>query len=164
MKLKKYEDWLTGAFFLAVTLVYASQIPLIKRTKSSPVNSAFLPTIVAICMGALALVQLYMAFRNWKQAKAAGGTQEKAEDSPDYRRAVYTLATALIYVMLFKPLGFVLSSILYLTVQMSVMAPKEERRPLRFLLISVIAVAVIYLIFHNGLSLLLPGGVLTGIL
>ena len=114
--------------------------------------------------GALALVQLYMAFRNWKQAKAAGGTQEKAEDSPDYRRAMYTLATALIYVMLFKPLGFVLSSILYLTVQMSVMAPKEERRPLRFLLISVIAVAVIYLIFHNGLSLLLPGGVLTGIL
>ena len=77
---------------------------------------------------------------------------------------MYTLATALIYVMLFKPLGFVLSSILYLTVQMSVMAPKEERRPLRFLLISVIAVAVIYLIFHNGLSLLLPGGVLTGIL
>ena len=45
---------------------------------------------------------------------------------------MYTLATALIYVMLFKPLGFVLSSILYLTVQMSVMAPKEERRPLRF--------------------------------
>lgn len=71
--------------------MYASQIPLIKRTKISPVNSAFLPTIVAICMGALALVQLYMAFRNWKQAKAAGGTQEKAEDSLDYRRAMYTL-------------------------------------------------------------------------
>lgn len=66
--------------------------------------------------------------------------------------------------MLFKPLGFVLSSILYLTVQMAVMAPREERKPLRFFLISVIAVAVIYLIFHNGLSLLLPGGVLTGIL
>lgn len=69
MKLKKYEDWLTGAFFLAITLVYASQIPLIKRTKISPVNSAFLPTIVAVCMGALALVQLYMAFRNWKRER-----------------------------------------------------------------------------------------------
>lgn len=166
MNLKKNIDLMTGLFFLLVTVVYASQIPLIKRTKISPVNSAFLPTIIAVGMGLLTICQFYIAFRSIREPKpdSGNGGDSGAAGSPDYRRVLLTLAAALIYVALFAPLGFVISSILYLTAEMCILAPKEARRPVFFFLISIVAVIAIYFIFHNGLSLMLPNGVLTGIL
>ena len=75
-----------------------------------------------------------------------------------------TLAASLLYVALLKPLGFVISSVLYLELQMCIMAQKERRRPLKFLIISIVSVVVIYFVFHNLLQLMLPNGILTGIL
>ena len=88
----------------------------------------------------------------------------EAVDRPDYGRVILTLVFSLLYVALLKPLGFVISSILYLELQMCIMSQKEKRKPVKFLLISVISVMVIYFVFHNLLQLMLPNGILTGIL
>ena len=165
-KLEKHEDWLVALFYLAVTIVYAMQIPSIKRTSISPINSAFLPTVLSVGMGVLTVFQVYNAVKKQRSEKADDGEEKTADsaDGPDYGRAMLTLAASLLYVALLKPLGFVISSVLYLELQMCIMAQKERRRPLKFLIISIVSVVVIYFVFHNLLQLMLPNGILTGIL
>ena len=165
-KLEKHEDWLVALFYLAVTIVYAMQIPSIKRTSISPINSAFLPTVLSVGMGVLTVFQVYNAVKKQRAEKADDGEEKTADsaDGPDYGRAMLTLAASLLYVALLKPLGFVISSVLYLELQMCIMVQKERRRPLKFLIISIVSVVGIYFVFHNLLQLMLPNGILTGIL
>jgi len=165
-KLEKYEDWLVALFYFLVTVVYAVQIPSIKRTSISPINSAFLPIILSAGMGILTVCQIWNAVKKQKAAKATDAAEETAEavDGPEYGRAMLTLAASLLYVALLKPLGFMISSILYLELQMCIMADKERRKPVKFLIISVVSVVVIYFVFHNLLQLMLPNGILTGII
>lgn len=166
-KLEKHEDWLVALFYLAVTIVYAMQIPSIKRTSISPINSAFLPTVLSVGMGVLTVFHDFTMPLRSKERKNADDGEEKTADSadgPDYGRAMLTLAASLLYVALLKPLGFVISSVLYLELQMCIMVQKERRRPLKFLIISIVSVVVIYFVFHNLLQLMLPNGILTGIL
>ena len=170
IKLEKYEDWLVALFYLIITVVYAVQIPSIKITSISPIDSAFLPIILSAGMGILTVCQIYQAIK--KQKKMAQAAAENAdadaetvdaEDAPDYGRAMMTLAASLLYVALLNPLGFVISSVVYLELQMCIMSPKDKRKPVKFLIISIITVLVIYFIFHNLLRLMLPNGILTGI-
>lgn len=166
-KLEKREDWLVALFYLVVTIVYASQIPSIKHTKISPVDSRFLPIVLCIGMSVLTLCQMYNALKNHRAQKTVDVSAEEEQleaQRPEYRRAMMTLASSLLYVAILQPVGFVISSILYLELQMCVMAPREKRKPLRFLFIAVVAVAVVYFVFHNLLKLMLPSGILTGIL
>ncbi len=163
MKLIKNKELMTGFFFLLVTVVYSSQIPIIKRTKISPVNSAFLPLIISIGMGILTVCQLYCAYIDIKK-RPLQQESVQMEQASDINRVICTLGCALVYVILFQPLGFVISSIAYLFAQMCVLAPKEERKPVLFFIVSVISVIAIYLLFYKGLRLMLPNGILTGIL
>lgn len=165
-KLGKYEDWLVALFYFLVTVVYAVQIPSIKRTSISPVDSAFLPIILSVGMGILTVCQVYNTVKKKRKEKVNNTENESLEavDRPDYGRVILTLVFSLLYVALLKPLGFVISSILYLELQMCIMSQKEKRKPVKFLLISVISVMVIYFVFHNLLQLMLPNGILTGIL
>ena len=117
-------------------------------------------------MGVLTVFQVYNAVKKQRAEKADDGEEKTADsaDGPDYGRAMLTLAASLLYVALLKPLGFVISSVLYLELQMCIMVQKERRRPLKFLIISIVSVVVIYFVFHNLLQLMLPNGILTGIL
>ncbi len=173
IKLEKYEDWLVALFYLIITLVYAAQIPSIKRTSISPIDSAFLPIILSIGMGVLTICQIYQAIKKHKQQSQAAAENPDAEaeadtvaaeDAPEYGRAMMTLAASLLYVALLNPLGFIISSVVYLVLQMCIMSPKDKRKPVKFLIISVITVLVIYFVFHNLLRLMLPNGILTGII
>ena len=165
-KLEKYEDWLVALFYFLVTVVYVVQIPSIKRTSISPISSAFLPIILSAGMGILTVCQIWNAVKKQKAVKATDAAEETAEavDGPDYGRAMLTLVASLLYVALLKPLGFMISSILYLELQMCIMVDKERRKPVKFLIISVVSVVVIYFVFHNLLQLMLPNGILTGII
>lgn len=161
MKLVKNKDLMTGLFFLLVTVVYSSQIPLIKRTKISPVNSAFLPTIISVGMGILTVCQLYCAYTAYKKQTVL--QDDSQEEASDIKRVIYTLACTLVYVVLFEPLGFIISSVIYLVTQMCVLSSKEDRRPIKFFIISVVTAIIIYLAFYKGLRLMLPNGILTGL-
>lgn len=117
-------------------------------------------------MGILTVCQVYNTVKKKRKEKVNNTENESLEavDRPDYGRVILTLVFSLLYVALLKPLGFVISSILYLELQMCIMSQKEKRKPVKFLLISVISVMVIYFVFHNLLQLMLPNGILTGIL
>lgn len=59
--------------------------------------------------------------------------------------------------------GFVISSIVYLFVQILILTPKEKRIPKGIALYAVLSVvfcAVVYVIFRFGLNVMLPAGIL----
>lgn len=75
-----------------------------------------------------------------------------------------TLLLLFVYILLLKPVGFVITSILYLFVQMYLFVPKPlvtKKRLLLFGVISVILPIAVNLLFVNVFSLILPAGILS---
>lgn len=159
MLLKKYGNLLAGLLFLAFAIVYASQIPAIKITRVSLINSAYYPKILAAALLTLSVAQIVSALAGMKKAN----NSEAAAEKKDYTAVLLTLLLAFVYVALLEPAGFLISSTVYIFCQIIVMCPKAEIKPAKFALISVIASAAVYFIFRNGLSLMLPAGPLAGI-
>ena len=74
-----------------------------------------------------------------------------------------TIAAFTVYVFVIEPAGFLLSSIVYLFAQITILAPKEKRGIKGIILFAVIAVVVcvaVYFIFRFGLNVMLPAGIL----
>ena len=65
------------------------------------------------------------------------------------------------YMFALEPLGFLVSSFLFLVASMFALG---ERRILHSALVSAISLAVIYVIFRTAFSVVLPDGVLRGVL
>ena len=78
-----------------------------------------------------------------------------------------TLGLLFFYVLLLKPLGFVVTSIIYMFVQMLLFVPKENKGKRTVILFAVTAVVMpvlVYLLFANVFSLILPTGILADVL
>ena len=71
----------------------------------------------------------------------------------------FTLLIAL-YMIALEPLGFLVSSFLFLVAAMFVLG---DRRILHIAVISAVSLAVIYVIFQTAFSVVLPDGVLRGV-
>ena len=76
--------------------------------------------------------------------------------------AVVVWLTLLIvaYMFALEPLGFIVSSFLFLVAAMFALG---ERRVLHSALVSAVSLAVIYVIFQTAFSVVLPDGVLRGV-
>jgi hypothetical protein len=74
--------------------------------------------------------------------------------------AITTLVLIGVYIAAMKPLGFILSSFLYLSLQIFLFAPEGKRRPVFTLVLSAVFSVAAYLLFMKGFSILLPPGIL----
>jgi putative tricarboxylic transport membrane protein len=156
MHWKKYVDLYIGLFFLAFTVIYITQIPAIRITRVSLVNSAAYPKAMAAMLLFLTAAQLYVALKQLKQ-----GVQVEAEPSKkEYRGVAQTLFLVVAYVLALEPLGFPISSCAYIFLQILIMCPPAKVRPAQFAVIAVVASSIIYVVFRYGLDLMLPLGFL----
>ena len=76
---------------------------------------------------------------------------------------IITFAFLILYVFLLKPLGFVISTIIFLLGMITLFTPKEKRSVIRIILICVIFSVVVYWLFAKVLTLSLPQGILKNI-
>jgi putative tricarboxylic transport membrane protein len=108
---------------------------------------------------ALALVGLYFIWNAW----SPGAKREIVAEgfATDWRALVIIGIGLLIHFLIFKSLGFVISSVfLFLCVTFAF----GSRRYLRDAIVAVILAVVSYLGFTHGLGLQLPPGILAGLL
>lgn len=85
------------------------------------------------------------------------------EDSVSIRGLLSTLALLFAYILLLKPIGFVITSIVYMFVQMLLFVPAEYRNKRNYVIfaaVSVILPIAVNLLFANVFSLILPTGIL----
>lgn len=157
MKLKK-DEFSCGITFLFAGLIYASQISKIQISKLSPINARFLPIIFVCGMLLLSVMELFLSFN----PKGLETTMDGADvRKKDYFCVAFSLLLSLCYVLFLPSLGFVISSFLYLFVQMLLFAPQTQRKPIQLFFISAMASLIIYMVFRGALSLMLPNGILT---
>ncbi|MDR2819668.1 MAG: tripartite tricarboxylate transporter TctB family protein [Desulfovibrio sp.] len=150
-------DLYIGLFFLLFTVVYIAQIPAIRMTRVSRIDSAMYPKMIAALLLCLSLAQIYVAL---KQLKLGGQAVREEQTKREYKGAARTLFLAVAYVVMMEDLGFLISSPIYIFLQILIMCPLEKVRYVQFGIIAIVASGIIYVIFRHGLNLMLPLGLL----
>ena len=158
MFLKKYGDLAVGIAFLVLAVAMFVMAGALPPSLMGGLGSDFMPKVLAMAMAVLAVIQIITGLRKMKLEYTLD--QLKEEFKPEYWRVLVTILAFTVYVVVLSSVGFMISSVVYLIVQMTVLAPKEKRNYLLFAVISVAVSVVVYYLFRNGLNVLLPAGLL----
>ena len=162
MFFRKYGDIVISIFYAAlgaVTIYLAQQLPKSRVMKIGP---DFMPMVIGILILILALMLLFSSIKNFK-ANAAKAEAMPA-DTSDYKRVLASLVLVVIYVNILAPVGFILSTLGYLFLQITVLAPNDRRSAkniLTYAVIDVIFVFVVFFLFRYGFKIVLPAGMFT---
>ncbi len=152
--LKKYKELFLGilcVLFAAFYLYQTTKIkPLIKTVFDAKVMPRFLGTALLV-IGILQIVRGLKVLRTY--APASG--EEK-----DMKNFLLMLLVIFAYIVALRPVGFIISTVVCLFLQMMLLAPKEKVSILKFGILSVVFTVAIYYIFRYGLQLVLPMGIL----
>ena len=162
MFFRKYGDIIVGIFYsaLGAAVIYlAQQLPKSRVMKIGP---DFMPMVIGTLILVLALMLLFSAIKNFK-ANAAKAEAMPA-DTSDYKRVLASLVLVVIYVNILAPVGFILSTLGYLFLQIFVLSPNDRRSPknlLTYAIIDVVFVFVVFFLFRYGFKIVLPSGIFT---
>ena len=163
---KKSRDLILGILTLAVSgfyYYYATQIKT--RPKLTPAYSSarIVPELLGIL---LALLSVILIIQGIKMLRAQDdGKEEKMMAKGDVAAVALTFAVIIGYTLLLDSgLGFCLSTMLYLFLQMLILAPKEKRNYLLFAIVAVAFTMFVFVAFRIGLQQLLPRGPIEALL
>ena len=171
MKYEKYykgrNDLFTGIVLSAFSIAYligATRIKIPKMLSSSFLNASSVPKF----WGTLLLV--IRGVRVMKAEKAAGNVPEKktaAQMVKDFwsanRAVIEMFVVLLIYIALIQPVGFLISTFLFLFAEFNILSYKEDRKIGFTLIFALICAVAIYALFKYAFSMPLPQGILKGI-
>lgn len=148
----KNKNLIISALFLAFGAFLFIQSLGIKHMMKNDVGSAFFPKVVGVAIIGVALIRLIMALREKSESAAK-------KSSSDMQGGWLTIILVGLYVVAFQPVGFLVSTAVYLFLQILVLTPKEKRKMPVILAISVIAPLFIWVLFNYVISSPLPKGI-----
>ena len=160
MFFRKYGDIVVGIFYAALgaAVIYlAQQLPKSRVMKIGP---NFMPLVIGIIIVALALMLLFSSIKNFK--RNAAKAEAMPADTSDYKRVLASLVLVVIYVNILAPVGFILSTLGYLFLQIIVLAPDDRRSAKNIMLyaiIDVVFVLIVFFLFRYGFKIVLPAGI-----
>ena len=162
MFFKKYGDIVVGIFYAALGAAVIAMARALPKSKVMKIGPDFMPEVIGIIIVILAAMLLFSSIRNFRRnadrAEAAG------KDTSDYKRVLSSLVLVVAYVNLLGPLGFILSTLAYLFLQIFVLAPDDRRTGkdiLSYLILDVVFVFAVFFLFRYGFKIVLPAGVFT---
>lgn len=149
----KKKGIITSILFLAFSIVMIVFARGIKPMMKNDLGSGFFPMVVGIAMCALSVLRLVLAVREKE------GVVKKTGDD-----LMGGLATTILiggYCIAFNPVGFIISTMIYLFFQILVLTPKEKRSWPVTIAISLIAPVAFYVLFVYAINTPLPKGLLS---
>ncbi len=156
---QKFRDLILGSVLLAVAIAYTIMARNIKtRPKLVPsyANSQIVPTLLGILLIILSCALIWQSIRRLKQPEEEGKIKKMSK--VDLLSITLTFAIMMVYIFLLPNIGFILSTMIYLFAQITILAPKEKRNLLLFAIIAVVFTALVFVAFRIGLSQMLPRG------
>ncbi len=161
MFFKKYGDIVVGVFFMllsAVVMFMATQLP---KSAVMDIGPDFMPMVIGAVTFLLAALLTFLNVKNFKmhmeEAEAAADSIEEC----NYKRVLSSFVLTVVYVMILQPVGFIISTIIYLPLQMLILAPEDKRKPLPLVILTVIFTLVVFFLFRYGFKIVLPAGIFT---
>lgn len=151
----KQRDILCSVVFLLFGAGMLYMSTGIKKMIESDVGSGYVPAFIGICIMVVAGAKLILTLMDKSDA-----ANKKEKNDFDLLGGVGTVAIMAFYVLTFDKLGFLLSSMIYLFVQITLMSNKENRKLGLFAVISVALPVVVYALFNYVIKMPLPKGIL----
>ncbi len=149
----KIRDIICSAVMLvfgAGMLIMARDIP---HKIASDVGSAYVPSFIGICIIIVAGAKLILTL-----TKKDPTANQKAKNDSDWFGGIGTIALMLAYMAAFQPVGFVISSAVYLFVQMLLLSNEQNRKPVIFAAIAVLLPLAVDALFVFAIQMPLPKG------
>ncbi len=150
----KQLDMLCSAIFLAFGGVMLFFSLRIRHIIPTDVGSGYVPIFISICILVTAGAKLVLTLLDKKTP------QKTVKGDGDLVGGLGTVGLMLAYVIAFEPVGFLLSSMVYLFAQIMLMSNAENRKPVLFAAISVVLPLAVSLLFAYAIKMPLPAGVL----
>jgi hypothetical protein len=152
MMSRRIIDILSALVTLIIGVVMVYSTKNMSAVIPNDVGPGFLPKVIGICLIGLAVLKLIFSIKD-NNHENIGGMQLMG-------RGLITILVTGVYVSVFRNLGFIISSTLYLMVQIFILKQDEKVSKKTVLAVSIISPVVIYFIFVKLLNLMLPAGVL----
>jgi len=161
MFFRKYGDFVVGIFYavLGTALIIGSKT--LPKSKVMEIGPDFMPTLIGSIILILAGILLVETAARFK-SQAAELESSGFKDTSDYKRVLGSLLAATVYVNILKPVGFIISTLVYLIIQIYILAPDKNRTKkdiITYLIIDVVFTIVVYLLFRYGFKIVLPAGI-----
>lgn len=162
MFFKKYGDIVVGIFFMCLSSALIVMAMMLPKSKVMDIGPDFMPLCIGSVTLVLAAILTFLSVRDFK-TRAAALSAEDLSDC-DYRRVLESIILVLVYVFLLQPVGFILSTMVYLMLQMMVLSPDDGRGKkdiIKLAVINVIFTMIVFFLFRYGFKIVLPAGIFT---
>ena len=173
MKYEKYykgrNDLFSGIVLSAFSIAYligATRIKIPKMLSSSFLNASSVPKLWGTLLLILGIILVIRGVRVMKAEKALEKktAAQMVKDFWSANRAVIEMfVVLLIYIALIQPVGFLISTFLFLFAEFNILSYKEDRKIGFTLIFALICAVAIYALFKYAFSMPLPQGILKGI-
>ncbi len=165
MSFKRSRDLIFGVAMLLFSgfyLFFAQQIVTRPKLIPSYASARVMPNLLGVLLAVLSVIAIAQGIRKIRTTDRE--TQREKADKVGLLTMVYTFAVIIGYILVMEPLGFCLSTALYLFLQILVLSPDNKRNLPLFAVIAVVFTAVVFVSFRIGLQMLLPRGVIESLL
>ena len=162
MFFKKYGDLVVSIFFMVLSALMIFAAKLLPKSKVMAIGPDFMPTVIGILTFILAAMLLVITLKNFKE-NLANAEKTKVEEC-EYKQMILSLLLILVYVFTLQPIGFIITTIVYLPLQMLVLGGKEQRTKKEIITVTVISVIftfAVFFLFRYGFKIVLPAGIFT---
>lgn len=161
--IKKYKDvFCGGALILLGAGLYAASFG-IKSVALNLIKADFFPRLDAALLVLLGVILVITGLVKARRFRPPEDKPVPFWKNDGTVSMLETLALITVYLFALKPVGFLLSTFVYLTAQMLVLAPREKRGKkdvALFVFISAVTALTVYLVFVKVFYLMLPAGIL----
>ena len=151
----KQRNLLTSVIFLVFGAFMLIQAKAVPHKIQSDVGSGYVPTFIAICILVVAAAKLIITL---VRKNADDNEKEKGDSST--LGGVVTIGIILVYMLAFEPVGFILSSVVFLFALMNWFANSENRKPVLFAVISILLPVAVDALFVYVIKMPLPKGLI----
>ena len=162
MFFKKYGDIVVGVFFMALSAIMMVMAQMLPKSKVMEIGPDFMPMVIGAITFVLALILTVLNVKNMKMRAAE--LEKITIDECDYKRVLLSALLVLVYVFILQPVGFIVSTLVYLPLQMLVLSPDDQRgkkQIIQLLIIDLIFTMVVFFLFRYGFKIVLPAGIFT---
>lgn len=160
-----YRDVLFGGVLLVFFLWVIMDVQSVQLLVKAKVNAKFWPTLVGITGSVLSVMLMFQGYtqgRKRRELERTGAVEAAVRPEKWYRggnlRANLTIVLIGLYMLILKPVGWSVSTFLYLSFQFYVLIDPQRRSVARILINAFLFTAVVYIVFRYAFMLILPQG------
>ena len=151
----KQRNILTSVIFLVLGAFFLVQSLAVPHKIESDVGSGYVPAFICICILVTAAAKLIITL-----VRHDPFADEKEKSLGSTKGGVVTILIILAYVLLFEPLGFIVSSILFLFALINWFANSENRNLILFAIVSIVLPIAVAALFTYVIKMPLPRGLI----